>query len=735
MTEEVIRVKEDSYILATTAHPDDRTRVLKQGDTFAVFDRFGDIETKGTNELGLYYQDTRFLSRLTLKLERDRPLLLSSSIKDDNAMLAVDSTNPDIQEDGVVVIPRGTVHIFRTKFIWNGTCYERLRVHNYGPMGVELSLRLEFDADFADIFEIRGTERHAHGRNEPPLVQDNSVLFRYEGLDRQLRSTRIVFEPKPTRLTDVLAGFDIVLPPGSEKEYHYAVSCELQNNGSENGPAPDRVEKNLMVSYDKASRNATEELTRIRSDQPGIFTSNEQFNDWMKRSLVDLHMMRTETAYGPYPYAGIPWYCTAFGRDGIITALECLNYDPSLARGVLSYLAARQADSVIESQDAQPGKILHETRTGEMAALGEVPFKRYYGSVDATPLFVMLAGAYYVRTGDKQFVRSIWPNIERALAWIDTYGDPDGDGFVEYERQSPKGLVHQGWKDSHDSVFHADGKGAEGPIALCEVQGYVYAAKLAASSLAAVFGNTARASTLEDQAHTLKEQFEKDFWCEDISTYALALDKNKRPCKVRTSNAGHCLFTGIASDEHARRVATTLILSSSFNGWGIRTVAAGEARYNPMSYHNGSVWPHDNALIAAGFARYGFTEHAVEILTGFLDASIFFELHRVPELFCGFPRRPGEAPTLYPVACVPQTWAAGAIMMLLESCLGLTVLASERKVVFCKPVLPESLGRVSIRGLYLGDARVDLLIARHTDGDVGVNVLARRGEIEVTILK
>jgi glycogen debranching enzyme len=722
---EVIRVRDEFYIRSSSPRVDVRTRALKQGDTFAVFDRFGDIETLGSGELGLYYQDTRFLSRLNLKFGKDRPLLLSSTVREDNAVLAVDATNPDVSRDGEVTIPRGTLHVFRSKVLWERTCHERLRIHNYGRTPLDFWFSIEFDGDFADIFELRGAKRERRGDRIKTEVRADAVVIAYHGLDNCVRRTRIVFDPRPARLSESLASFQVHLEPGKDASYRWAVACEVD------GDSPAEIKP----CYEKAVQDVAGALERVHAQEPHVFTGNEQFNDWLNRSLADLHMMRTETPYGPYPYGGIPWYCTVFGRDGIITALQCLWFDPSLARGVLHYLAANQADADEPEQDAQPGKVLHEFREDEMATLGEVPFKRYYGTIDATPLFIMLAGAYYRRTADRAFVESIWPNVKRAIHWIDRYGDSDGDGFVEYSRQSKHGLVQQGWKDSQDSIFHSDGTLAQGPIALCEVQGYVYSAKIAASELAALLGDNTLAVDLRKQAESLRHQFEQAFWCDDLSTYAIALDGSKQPCRVRTSNAGHCLFTGIATEEHARRVAATLSDETSFSGWGVRTVASSQARFNPMSYHNGSVWPHDNALVAAGFARYELKESAAMVLAGLMDASIFFDLHRLPELFCGFPRRPGESPTLYPVACAPQAWASGAVFMLLQSSLGLNVFAPERRIVFTKPFLPPFLPQVSIRCLKVGDVSVDLLLARHAEGDVGVNVLRRNGPLDVVVLK
>lgn len=733
MVEEVIRVHDSFYILAPSRRVDDRTRVLKHGDTFAVFDRFGDVETLGNSELGLYHQDTRHLSRLTLRLAGDRPLLLSSAIKDDNAILSVDAMNSDVWRDGEVLIPRGTLHVLRSKILWQGACYEQMRIHNYGHGGVGVSMSIEFDADFADIFEVRGTRRARRGQRLATQVTADTLLFAYEGLDRRIRRTHITFDPVPARLSESAATYPVQLDPGAEITLSYVIACEVAEP-EESAEDKSALIHNIPLGYTDAAKQASAALAEAQAEEPEIFTSNEQFNDWLNRSLADLRMLRTDTPYGPYPYAGVPWFSAPFGRDGIITALQCLWLNPALARGVLAYLAATQAETKSPEQDAQPGKILHEAREGEMALLGEVPFYRYYGTVDATPLFVMLAGAYFERTDDRAFIESIWPNVQRALAWIDEYGDQDGDGFVEYARHSKEGLVHQGWKDSHDSVFHSDGTHAEPPIALCEVQGYVYAARNAAARLAEALEDHARARELRRQAEKLRRRFEAAFWCEELSTYALALDGSKEPCRVRTSNAGHCLFTGIASRQRARRVAATLTDEASFSGWGIRTVASSETHYNPMSYHNGSVWPHDNSLIAAGFAHYGLKDKALAVLTGLFDAALFFEHHRAPELFCGLPRRPGEGPALYPVACSPQAWASGSVFLLLEACLGLKVLAAERRLLFSRPVLPEFLSRVMIRGLRVGDARIDVALTRYEEV-AGVDVLRRQGDVEVVVVK
>ncbi len=596
--QEIIEVQDKFYILTSAARLNEHTRVLKHGDTFAVFDRFGDIHRIGRGEQGIYHNGTRHVSRLELRLMGHRPLLLSSTIREDNATLTVDLTNPDISSDGQIGLSRDQIHVFRSGFLWQGVFYQRVRLRNYASHPVEAPWEIVFEADFVDVFEVRGTSRNKRGQLLPPVIGDDRAQLSYRGLDNQVRRTTVVLSQRPCELNGCRAFFCDTLQPHEEKSYYWTISCEAG------------AQERAVLSFPVAAESAAGELASFRQHEAIVETSSGQFNDWLNRSSADLHLMTTRTPYGDYPYAGVPWFSTVFGRDGIITAWEYLWIDPSLARGVLGYLAANQAKEDNPECDAEPGKILHETRRGEMAALGEIPFAHYYGSVDSTPLFVMLAGAFYERTADLAFLRTIWPNIEAALHWIDDYGDADGDGFVEYQRRSANGLTVQGWKDSFDSVFHADGTLAEGRIALCEVQGYVYAAKRAASDIAAALGEAEKSAALLGQAEQLRQWFGEAFWCKEISTYAEALDGHKRPCRVRTSNPGHCLMTGIVDAEHARRVAGSFLDDSLFSGWGVRTVATSEARYNPMSYHNGSVWPHDNAILAAGLVRYGFSEHA-----------------------------------------------------------------------------------------------------------------------------
>ncbi|EHQ53671.1 Amylo-alpha-1,6-glucosidase [Ectothiorhodospira sp. PHS-1] len=720
MTDDVIHYRGQWYVLATSSHADDRTRVLKSGETFALFDRHGDIHHFGTGDQGIFHEGTRYLSQLELLVNDQRPLLLNSTVTPDNLLLAVDLTTPDLLAEDDITIPKGTVHLLREKLLRNGIHYERLRIRHYGEERQTVELSYLFEADYADIFEVRGVRRDRRGELLPYELGKHEAVLGYHGVDSRVRRTRLRFSETPDVLEHNQARFRLELPPQEEITLELAISCEGETQPSG------------FVSLSAAYVEATAETQREADRAAAVVSSNEQFNDWLCRSAADLRMLISGTSRGAYPYAGVPWFSAPFGRDGIITALQYLWLDPEVARGVLGFLAATQADEDNAAQDAQPGKILHEARESEMALLGKVPFRRYYGSVDATPLFIVLAERYYRHTADRSFIAGLWPHIERALAWIDRYGDVDGDGFVEYHRESDDGLVNQGWKDSHDSVFHADGRDAAGPIALCEVQGYVYDARRSAARLARLLGKDELATRLDREANLLKERFNAAFWCPDLNTYALALDADKRRCEVISSNAGHTLYSGIADPNLARRLARTLLSETSYSGWGIRTIAQGQARFNPMSYHNGSVWPHDNALIAAGLARYGFKAEAIRLFTGMFDTALHMDLHRLPELFCGFQRLPGQGPTLYPVACSPQAWASGTVFMLLQACLGMEFDAEQQLLSFDHPQLPEYLANLRISRLKVGDAVLDLTFQRHPK-DVGVNVVEKRGEASVVV--
>jgi glycogen debranching enzyme len=646
---------------------------------------------------------------------------LSSTISEDNTVFTADLTNPDVVKDGRVLVARGLLHLFRSRVLSNGTWIESLRITNHALQPVEAPLSFHFDADFADIFEVRGTRRSSRGLRLPRVAGPDAVLS-YRGLDGVERHTRVRPGRRPDLVEDGVFSYTIVLHPHAHTDIEISISCDKGDTVR----APGRFGETVAT----LRRQASEDAGRACS----VLGSNPAFNRWARRSAADLRTMTTDTGHGPYPYAGIPWFSTPFGRDGIVTALELLWAAPELARGVLEFLAKTQATTRNEALDAQPGKILHEMRDGEMAALGEIPFGQYYGTADATPLFVVLAHAYFDRTGDRSLIDRLWPHILAALEWMARDGDPDQDGFIEYARRSKTGLVQQGWKDSWDSVFHEDGTLAEPPIALCEIQGYAYAAWHGAGQLAAARGDTSQAEAWHRRAETLQARFEQAFWCDELGTYALALDGKKQPCRVRTSNPGHCLFTGIASRSRAALIAETLMSEESFCGWGIRTVTAGAARYNPMSYHNGSVWPHDNAIAAAGLARYGFTTDAARIFSAMFDLSQTVDLHRLPELICGFHRRPGGSPTLYPVACAPQAWAAGAVYLLLQACLGLRVEALAPRVSFTHAVLPEEIEWLRIVNLSVRSARLDLLLTRHAN-DVGVTVLRREGAVEIITAK
>lgn len=744
------------HIEAQTSLVERPLRSLKYGEAFAVLDSYGDIGVLPGPE-GLYFQDTRYLSRLGFTIEDQRPLLLSSVMQDDNGALSVDMTTPDIRIDAhdETTIPRELIAIERTKFLFKGACYDRIGLRNYDSRHWKLKIGVTFDADYRDLFEVRGMDRPVRGKRSVQVASESEVQFRYVGLDEVVRTTSLHFGPKPHHIEPGRAEFEVSLPPGGRTSLFIRVVCE-SHRAFTSAPAAEKVGEDAAaglsqaagsgagarhpkglgegVIFARAYRDARRDLRQLTAGITTIISSNDQFNEAACRATADLYMLASRTPEGIYPFAGIPWYSTVFGRDGIITAMMALWIDPNFAKGVLRYLASTQAKAVDPAADAQPGKVLHETRRGEMAMLGEVPFRHYYGTIDGTPLFVMLAYEYYAVTGDIETIKRIWPALELALAWMNEYGDRDGDGFVEYARDTDKGLENQGWKDSHDSIFHTDGQLAKGPIALCEVQGYVYAAKNGMAKLATLLGHGDLAARLGEEALALRENFDKAFWCEAIGTYALALDGAKKQCAVRSSNAGHALFTGIALPERAASVAANLLSKDGFNGWGVRTIARGEARYNPMSYHNGSIWPHDNALVAMGLARYDLKPEASRIFQGMFDTALYQDQKRLPELFCGFMRRNQRGPVSYPVACSPQAWAAAAPFAFLSACIGLELQHDRNRIRLRNPTLPDFLEGVSIFNLKLGESRVDLRVQRY-GSDVTVNVLRRVGDAQVSVVK
>jgi glycogen debranching enzyme len=539
------------------------------------------------------------------------------------------------------------------------------------------------------------------------------VRLAYRGVDGVTRTTTLRFEPPPDRVTAGFARQRLRIPPREVVELRLTVTTA----GGEELPAPAAG----------APARPGEAVVPVR-----VVTGSQGFDAWLARAWADLRMLTTETPHGRIAYAGIPWFVAPFGRDSLITALQHLPFDPDLARGTLRYLAAYQGREDDEFTDQGPGKILHEYRRGEMAACREIVFVPYYGSVDATPLFVMLAAGYLRWTGDRALVEELWPAIEGALGWLGVGDGEAADGYVAYAARSARGLVNQGWKDSHDAIMHADGEAAGGPIALVEVQGYKFAALQGGAEVAEALGRGELAGRLRRMADRLRERFERDYWMDDRGFYALALDGEGAPCRVISSNPGHGLWTGLISRERAARVAARLLAQDMFTGWGVRTLGARERRFNPMSYHNGSVWPHDTAIAAAGLRRYGFTEAFMALAAGLFDAARLCDGWRLPELFCGFPRLAGYGPTPYPVACSPQAWAAGVPSQLLTEMLGLEPDAGRNQLTFVRPALPEWLPRVELRGLRVGQSRFDVLVRREGES-AAVDVRDRHGDAEIVV--
>ncbi len=730
-------------------------QVLKHGNRYLLTDSFGDIHPDSRG-LGLYRGDTRSLSCAVLRVGGVRPVLLQTSVGG-NYRGSIQMTNPsaDRNPDAKVhpldeLVGR-TIGIGRERLIGADGFEERIRIVNHAAEPATIPMELELGMDGADIFEVRGYPRTARGRLLPVAVTDRRVTFRYDGVDGvqslthvALSEPALVVEPVAEVAADgantgaaLRLRWALALGPGEVREV-----CWTAWSSQRAAPAADRDQvtgrSELAALFPPVPRVSGDEGAAAyhawERGTTSVVSDHELFNLVLKRSVSDLRLLVNEGP-GPdqrYVAAGVPWFTTLFGRDALIAAFQSLAFRPQLAVETLEVLAAYQATEDDPWRDAEPGKILHEVRTGEMARAGELPHTPYYGSVDSTPLWLILLGATFDWTGDRDLVDRLWPNALAALDWIDRYGDIDGDGFVEYQRRSDRGLLNQGWKDSSDAIRDRTGRAAEAPIALAEVQGYVFDAKRRMAALARSRGEDDLAVRLEAEAVLLATRFEAAFWVEDQRYYAMALDRDKRQFDAIASNAGQCLWSGIVAPERARDVVDQLLRPSMFSGWGVRTFASGQPGYNPIGYHTGTVWPHDTSLIAAGFERYGFHDASNRLAGQMMEAAQRFADYRLPELFCGFDDTDSHTPVPYPVACSPQAWAAGASFLFLQTMLGLRAHADRGELELSHPHLPDWLGKVTLTDLRVGDASVDLLFHRWR-GTTSAEVLRKVGDVAVTI--
>ncbi len=697
--------------------------MIKDGELFLCARTDGDVAAPRVSGEGFYAHDTRYLSEIRFEIGGAAPVALSYAAVDDRAI--VDSTNANLARGTRAPVPQQSLSISRELMIASGRLYYLVRVLNFLREPVTTSVSLALAADFADIFEVRGgPRRKARGHVLAPKQLERGLALAYVGEDEMFREAVIELDPQPAQVEldadRVRVHWLLTLEPGAPVTV--LMTAEPSIGGHRRSRR--RIET-AMAELEQQRSEWESRCTRIVSD-------NELFGGLIATSNRDLRALVMPAPGGQIVSAGIPWYVAPFGRDALVTASEALLLNPDVARDALGVLAKLQASADDPWRDAEPGKIMHELRVGELARTGIVPHTPYYGTVDATPLFLMCAADYYAWTGDLQTLRTLRPALDAALRWIDEFGDRDGDGFIEYERRSPAGLGNQGWKDSHDSVVHADGSLAEGPIALVEAQGYVYRAKLAIADVYAAFGATDTELRLRGEAQHLREAFNEAFWNPEEGTFALALDGRKRQVASVTSNPGHCLYCGIIEPEKAAAVAERLMAPDMFCGWGVRTLSSGCPAYNPMSYHNGSVWPHDNAIIAAGLKRYGHDGAVRRIADALFDVATSARDFRLPELYCGFDRLERAAVVAYPVACIPQAWAAAAPFLLLQTMLGISPDAPGRELRIERPVLPDWLQLVRLEDLRVGHASVTLDFKR--DGRVtSFALLEQDGELDVTL--
>jgi glycogen debranching enzyme len=694
-------------------------QVIKEDRTFFVSDPYGDVPQGNRSALGLYHMDTRFLSRLELTVNRLKPILLHSSTERNYSQIV------ELAYPVVMVDPSGhereeniSLHRFR---VLSGALYERLRVRNFGMRERTVRITIEFDVDFRDIFEVRGMDRERRGQFQQPRVERNQVALSYRGLDGETRTTVIRFSPAPEELDESRATFELQIGPGQEAEIALEVVPELGEKTVERR-AIHQVEDALARDYTSWRKRCT----RFR-------TGNMRLSNFLDRSILDLRMLNATDDRGTdYIDAGVPWFSALFGRDSLITAYQILAVNPEMAWEVLRGLAGYQGEKEDEWREEEPGKIPHETRVGELARCGEIPHTPYYGSVDATPLWVILYASAFRWTADYEAAQELWPNALAALRWVDEYGDRDGDGYVEYQKRSPQGLDNQGWKGSHNAVAFPDGALAKPPIALVEVQAYVYAAKSQLAQVARALGELEEADRLEREASELRERFNRDFWLEKEGYFALALDRDKRAVPTITSNPGHALWAGIVDRRLAPKVARRLVSPPLLSGWGIRSLAARQPVFDPIGYHTGTVWPHDNSIIGHGLKRYGFDREALLVLDQLAMAGAYFPYGRFPELFCGFSADQVPVPVQYPVACRPQAWASGTPLLMVRSYGGLSADAPNAQLFINRPRLPQWVDRVEILGMRVGRARLDLVFTQ-TDGVTAAHVPRKEGDLEILI--
>lgn len=716
---------------ASRAHHEAESIVLAGSEMILVSNARGDIprEHADSQGLGLFYHDTRFLSVYELTLNGS-PLVPLSSHEGSGAWTFHVLGNPPLASPGGVCIAPHTITVRRDRVVGEGAIHDIIAVTNFSAAPLHLSLELAFAADFTDIFVVRGMAEPPPPAKLPAEVAEaRRVELRSVARDGTQQATRLGFSLPATRLNGEEAQFAFDLDSGERRELGVEIAPRLGPAGAATGGCGGHDAHATLRERKREGREWLESCTEVRGDPV--------LERIIRRSLLDLKLLRT-TLHGGHHYiaGGIPWFATLFGRDSALSALEICGFRAAIAGDTARVLARYQADRCDAYRDAEPGKIAHELRQGVLARLAEIPQSpAYYGTVDATPLFLILLDEYLAWSGDVGLVRELHGNIDAALDWIERFGDNDGDGYLDYRGAYGNGLINQGWKDSGVAITNADGSLATPPIALCEVQGYLYRAWLAGARLLTVTGGEARAHSLASQAAALRERFERDFWSDRLGCYVLARQRGGRPVEVVASNAGQVLWSGIASPEHARAVARRLMEDDMFSGWGIRTLSSREQRYNPLSYQLGSVWPHDNALILAGFRRYGCDPEAQRVFAALQDAAGGLRSHRLPELYAGFERGPDERhPVRYPVACSPQAWAAAAMPYALASLLGLEPAALECRLRIVDPRLPARLDRLSLTGVRVGEAVLDLTFLRSSDDNVGVSWMVRQGPLVVEVI-